>query len=251
MRRVVLLLLLLSGPVLADEVAGGGGDPVARLAALWPERGDPTKAQEALQLATTALAEQPDAPDRMFWKARFALWVGDTVAEPRERKRLGREAWEAGDRLARARPDWVAGHYFAAVGIGLYCSGAGVLSALGEGLDAKFNERLERALALDPRFEHQGPRLARGRYFFEMPWPKRSLAKSAAWFRQVLEDDPQNLRAMAWLAETMWRDGDAAGARWQLARVFDGHIDGDPPEEDRVKAIALRIARDVEATGAR
>ena len=250
MRRVALLLLVLPGAVLADGVAGRDGDPVARLAALWPERLDPTKAQEGLQLATTALTEQPDAPDRMFWAARFALWVGDTASEPRERKRLGREAWEVGDRLASARPDWVAGHYFAAVGIGLYCSGAGILSALGEGLDTKFNARLERALALDPRFEHQGPRLARGRYFFEMPWPKRNLARSAAWFRQVLDDDPRNLRAMAWLAETLWRDGDAAGARRQLARVSDGHVDGDPPEEERVKAIALRIAREVEGTGA-
>lgn len=253
MRCVALLVLLCPGLGLAEEAAREpvpAAEQLARLASLWAERTDPAKADEALRLATAALAERPDAPDRMFWKARFALWVGDRITDPKERKRLGREAWDVGDELARARPEWVAGHYFAAVGIGLYCSGAGVLSVLGEGLDSKFTERLERALALDPRFEHQGPRLAKGRYFFEMPWPKRSLAKSAAWYQQALADDPRNLRAMAWLAETLWREGNVAAALTQLAHVREGHIEGDLPEEERVKAIALQVARDMEASGA-
>lgn len=253
MRRVALLVLLCPGLGLALEAAPEpvrAAEQVARLASLWAERTDPAKADEALRLATAALAERPDSPDRMFWKARFTLWVGDSVTDLKERKRLGREAWVVGDQLARARPEWVAGHYFAAVGIGLYSSGAGILSALGEGLDSKFNARLDRALALDPRFEYQGPRLARGRYFFEMPWPKRSLAKSTAWYEEALADDPRNLRAMAWLAETLWREGNVAAALTQLARVREGHIAGDLPEEERVKAIALRVARDMKASGA-
>ena len=253
MRCIALLVLLCPGLGRAEEDAREnvrGAEQVARVASLWAERRDPAKAEEALRLATAALAESPDAPDRMFWKARLLLWVGDSATDPKERKRFGRAAWDVGDRLARAKPEWVAGHYFAAVGIGLYCSGAGILSALAEGLDSKFNERLERALALDPRFERQGPRLAKGRYFFEMPWPKRSLAKSAVWYQHALADDPQNLRAMAWLAETLWREGDIAAALTQLARVHEGHIEGDLPEEERVKGIALQVARDMKASGA-
>jgi len=253
MRCIALLVLLCPSLGLAEEIAREpvrGAEQLAKVASLWAERRDPAKADEALGLATAALAERPDAPDRMFWKARLLLWVGDSVTDPKERKRLGREAWDLGDQLARAKPEWVAGHYFAAVGIGLYCSGAGILSALGEGLDSKFNARLERALALDPQFERQGPRLAKGRYFFEMPWPKRSLAKSAAWYQDALADDPRNLRAMAWLAETLWREGNVAAALTQLARVREGHIEGDLPEEERVKAIALRVAHDMKASGA-
>lgn len=253
MRAIALLVLLCPGLGLAEATARAPPPPVdleARLASLWTERSDLAKAGEALSLAAAALAERPDAPERMFWKARFALWVGDHAAEPRERRRLGRMAWEVGDQLARARPDWVAGYYFGAAAIGLYASGAGILSALAESLDSKFNERLERALALDPRFEHQGPRLARGRYFFEMPWPKRSLAKSAAWYEQALADDPRNLRAMTWLAETLWRDGNVPAARAQLTRVFEGHIEGDLPEEKRVKAIALQVAQHIDVSGA-
>ena len=83
-----------------------------------------------------------------------------------------------------------------------------------------------------------------------MPWPKRSLAKSAVWYQHALADDPRNLRAMAWLAETLWREGNVAAALTQLARVREGHIEGDLPEEERVKAIALRVAHDMEASGA-
>jgi hypothetical protein len=125
------------------------------------------------------------------------------------------------------------------------------MAALTEALDSKFTERLDRALALDPRFEHHGPGLAKGRYYFEMPWPKRSLAKSAAWYRRVLADDPKNLRAMAWLAETMWREGDVAGALAELANVQEGHIQGDVPEEERVKTLAQEITRRIESKGAR
>ena len=83
-----------------------------------------------------------------------------------------------------------------------------------------------------------------------MPWPKRSLAKSAVWYQQALADDPQNLRAMAWLAETLWREGNVAAALTQLARVHEGHIEADLPEEERVKGIALQVARDMKASGA-
>ena len=221
----LVLLLLRPGLCLAADAVA---DELASLAALWQERADAAKAEEGMRLATTALAARPDDAERMFWLARFELWAGEGASAPSEKKRLGQQAWAVADRLARARPDWVAGHYFRAAAIGLYCQGTGLFSALSEGLDSKFNERLERALALDPRFERNGPRLAKGRYYFEMPWPKGSLGKSAEWYRQALADDPNNLRAMTWLAETLWREGDIAGARVQLARARDGHIAGDP-----------------------
>jgi len=218
---------------------------------LWHERGDEAKAQEGLRLATSALVSSPEDVERMFWTARFELWVGDTLKDPKEKKRLGREAWELGDRLATAKPEGAAGPYFAAAGIVLYSQGIGILGVLSEGLESKFKARLERALALDPRFEHSGPRLAKGRYYFEMPWPKRDLGKSAAWYRQALAEDPENLRAMAWLAETLWRDGDISGAQVQLARVRDGHGAGDPAEEERAKAIGRHIAQEMVAHGTR
>ncbi|MGZ6164032.1 MAG: tetratricopeptide repeat protein, partial [Myxococcaceae bacterium] len=79
----------------------------------------------------------------------------------------------------------------------------------------------------------------------------RNLGKSAAWYRTALALDPSNMRAMAWLAETLWRDGDVAGARAQLARVQETHVPDDPPEEARVKSIAQKIAAQMDKEGAK
>ena len=126
-----------------------------------------------------------------------------------------------------------------------------ILRALGEGLEGKFNERLDKAIELDSSFQHQMPLLAKGRYYFELPWPKRNLGKSAGFYRRALAAEPGNLRGMAWLAETLWRDGDVAGARAQIARVQDGRLPDDPAEEARAKSIARKVAAQMEKEGAK
>ncbi len=257
--RWTCLLVSLICPVLclaADGADAGSpstsGDPtLAALDALWHERGDPAKAEEGIRQASAAVAAKPDDVERMFRLARATLWVGDGEENNDRKQKLGREVWEVGDRIVKARPAWVGGHYYAAAGIGIYSQAVGILKALGEGLESKFNERLDKAIEIDPRFQHEMPLIAKGRYYFELPWPKRNLGKSANWYRKALALDPNNLRATAWLAETLWRDGDVAGARAQLAKVEEGHVPGDPAEEARVKSIARKIAAQMDKEGAR
>ena len=263
MRWTRLLLFLASpGVCLAADGADGGappppavtaaGDPtVSALDALWRERGDPAKAEEAIQQASAALARRPDDAELLYRAARATLWVGDGEQNNDRKQKLGREVWDLGDRLVKARPAWVGGYYYAAAGIGIYSQAVGILKALGEGLEGKFNERLDKAIQMDPRFQHEMPLIAKGRYFFELPWPKRNLGKSATWYRKALSLEPNNLRATAWLAETLWRDGDVSGARAQLARVEGGHDPDDPAEEARVKSIARKIAEQMDKEGAR
>ena len=64
-------------------------------------------------------------------------------------------------------------------------------------------------------------------------------------------DSSRSFAATAWLAETLWRDGDVAGARAQLAKVQEGHVPDDPPEEARVKSIARKIAAQMDKEGAK
>ncbi len=259
MRWTCLLFLLVCPAVClaADTADAGppspsGADPtLAALDALWRERGDPARAEEGIRQAQAALAARPDDVERMFRLARATLWVGDGLENGDRKQKLGREVWEVGDRMAKARPGWVGGHYYGAAGIGIYSQAVGILKALGEGLESKFNERLDKAIEMDPRFQHEMPLIAKGRYYFELPWPKRNLGKSANWYRKALSLDPNNLRAMAWLAETLWRDGDVAGARAQLARVQEGHMPDDAPEEARVKDIARKIAAQMDKEGGR
>jgi len=257
--RWTWLILLSLRPVLglaAEGVDGGasatGADgTIATLDQLWRDRGDQAKADEAIRVGTTALAARPDDVDLMYRVARATLWVADGEDNNDRKQKLGREVWDLGERMVKARPAWVGGHYYAAAGIGIYSQAVGILRALGEGLEGKFNERLDRAIEIDPRFQHEMPLLAKGRYYFELPWPKRNLGKSAAWYRKALTLAPDNLRAKAWLAETLWRDGDVAGARAQLTQVREGRLPDDPAEEARVKSIGRHIAAEMDKEGAR
>ena len=252
--RWTCLLFLLSVPALcwaADPVDGGPPAAMALLAtnpatatmdALWQARGDPAKAEEALTQGAAALAASPADADLQYRLVRATLWVADGEENADRKQKLGREVWDLGEKLVKARPTWVGGYYYAAAGIGVYSQAVGILRALGEGLEGKFNERLDKAIEMDSAFQHQMPLLAKGRYYFELPWPKRNLGKSAAFYRRALVADPANLRGMAWLGETLWRDGDVAGARAQLLRVQDGRIPEDPAEEARAKSIARKVA---------
>ena len=259
MRWMCLFFSLLCPAVcLAADAADAGtpstsGDPtLTALDALWRERGDPARAEEGIRQCEAALAAKPDDVERMFRVARAKLWVGDGLENNDDRKqKLGREVWEIGDRMVKAKPAWVGGHYYAAAGIGIYSQAVGILKALGEGLESKYNQRLDRAIEMDPRFQKEMPLIAKGRYYFELPWPKRNLGKSATWYRKALALNPNNLRATAWLAETLWRDGDVAGAKAQVAKVAEGHEPDDPADEARSKSIAKKIAAQMEKEGAR
>lgn len=235
----------------AGAATPGDGGPYAAIDALWRERGDPAKAEEGIRQATAALAAHPDDVELMFRLARASLWVGDGEENNDRKQKLGREVWDLGDKMVKAKPPWVGGHYYAAAGIGIYSQAVGILKALGEGLESKFNDRLDRAIEIDQKFQREMPLIAKGRYYFELPWPKRNLGKSATWYRKALALDPDNMRATAWLAETLWRDGDVAGARAQLARVQEIHLADDPAEEARVKSIARKIAAQMEKEGAK
>ena len=42
----------------------------------------------------------------------------------------------------------------------------GVLQALMQGFEGRFNERLEQALKMDPSYDNAGALIAKGRYYF-------------------------------------------------------------------------------------
>jgi hypothetical protein len=113
--RWTCLLLSLVGPAVclaADGVDGGppstSADPaLVAIDALWRERGDPAKAEEGIRQSQAALAAKPEDVDRMYRLARAELWVGDGLENNEDRKqKLGREVWELGDRMVKARPAW-------------------------------------------------------------------------------------------------------------------------------------------------
>lgn len=252
MHRLVLLCLLCPVVALAaDDVDAGPSAAVqaasyAELDALWPRREEPGVQAQLLEATAAAVKDHPLDFGFLWRAARIRLWAGDGETDNEKKKAFGQATWELGDRAARATPGAVEGYYFAASGIGSYSQAVGILNALGQGLESKFNERLDKAINIDAKYAHAAPPAVKGRYYFELPWPKRNLGKSQDWLKKALNLDPNALRAMAWLAETQWKDGNTAEARATLARLAAGSLPSDAAEEHRCKAMGQKIAQEMD-----
>jgi tetratricopeptide (TPR) repeat protein len=242
MRLILLaLLLLVASPSLAAEP-----QVLAELDALFAKRGDAAAFKELEAALKKASAAAPDDYELVWRQARSRQWEADGAKDERLKKALGRQTWDLGERAVKLAPERVEGHYYAATGIGAYSQAVGIMKALGEGLEGKFNERLDKALQLNPDFDGGAPLLAKGRYYYELPWPKRDLAKSASLYEKALAKFPGNLRAHLFLAETLLKDGKAEKAREAIQKVKQGSTAYDPAEARRVQELAKKVETEIE-----
>jgi hypothetical protein len=149
---------------------------------------------------------------------------------------------ELGKRAVAVKPGGVEGNFYGANGAGQYSQEIGILKALGKGMEGIFNGFIDKAIQIDPTFEAGGPYVVKGRYYYELPWPKRSYSKSAEMYHKALGVQPQNVRAQVYLAETLLADGDAKGAKVQVDAAL-AHTVGayDPPEEARAMKFAAEL----------
>ncbi|HXX31578.1 MAG TPA: hypothetical protein VEJ89_12815 [Myxococcaceae bacterium] len=247
MHRVAILVALCSAGALAADGPDGGAAPstFADLDALWLQRDQPGAQDKLLQLTADGVRDHPQDFEVLWRAARIRLWAADGESGDKKRD-IAKEAWDLGDRATKARPQAVEGNYYAAASIGSYSQAVGILNALAQGLESKFNERLDKAIAIDSKYAHAAPPAVKGRYYFELPWPKRNLRKSADWLKKALGLDPSALRPLVWLAETQWRDGDPAAARASLAKVEAGSMPDDPAEERRCKELGKKLAAEMD-----
>ena len=132
---------------------------------------------------------------------------------------MSKQTWDLGDKVARLAPTMAEGYYYGALGVGQFSEAVGILNALAQGLEGKFNERLDKSIQLNPNLDNGGPMLTKGRYFYSLPWPMRNLGKSAEWYNKVLAKHPFNLRAHLYLAETLLADGKAKEAKPHIDQI--------------------------------
>ena len=236
MRSLLLALaVLLAAPALAATP-----EELASLDALHKRRAEGPALKELEAALNKALEAAPEDYELLWRKSRLLQWQADALGA-KAKMVLGRQAWDLGDHARKLAPERVEGHYYAAVGLGAYAQGMGVLKALSEGIEGKFNERLDKAIKLDAGFERGAPLVAKARYYYELPWPKRDLKKSAALYEKVLSTNPENLRAWTYLAETRLADGEEKQADEAIQKALAGATDYDPPEAQRVLPEARKV----------
>jgi hypothetical protein len=242
------LVALLEPPIPAAAPANPAASDaatLARLDELWKRRDDPAVLAEQKALIDKTLPRAGKDYGFMWRAARLYFWISDDPGLGRdERTRVGKYAWDLGERAVALNPNDVAGHFWAMGGMGNYSLGLGVVRALAQRIDGKFRERITRAEALDPRYASGGIPVAWGRYYAKMPWPKYDEKKARASYARAMQINPNNLRARVFLAELMLEEDQPAEGRRLLEEVINAPVGKyDAPEEKRCKILAARALR--------
>lgn len=243
--RLLLLSVLVSLPALAQPASAA--DVVTKLDELWKTRDEAASLKAADEALTEGLKAFPDDYSLLWRAARARWWVADGPVDEKLRKQVAKEGWTFAERAVKAKGDGIEGHYYIALNIGAYSQAVGILKALGEGLEGKFNDELDKARKSDATYDRHGPVNAKGRYYWELPWPKRDLAKSRAELQIVTAKQPEHLRAWLYLAETELKDGNAKEAKAAIEKALAGSDAYDPPEARRVKKWAKPVAEAIDA----
>jgi hypothetical protein len=219
--------------------------PVEQFDALWPRRDNTAVAKQLQGIVNEGLKRNPNEYGLLWRSARLTQWQADGLDSDEYKKLLGKQCWDLGNKAVAQEPNRVESQYVTAACIGAYSEGTGIVSALSQGLEGKFNGHLDKAISLNPRYSSCAPLIAKGRYFFKLPWPKRDLDKSAAEYQKAIAACPQALRAYLWLAETQLDQDHAKQAKVSVEKALQGSVDYDPPEGRRVKVWAKTLEKKI------
>ena len=255
---IVLASILLTAPAARAQAPTAAAPAAAAPASAAPAASPALAAILAEADAAYLLRDQPGkmaadlsalrkaetiAPDdyEVLWRlARHHYWLADDPQIANEEKaRIGKLAWAYGDRATQANPGRVEGWFFASAGVGMYSLGISIVTALFDGMESKYVDRLKKAQSADPAFYQHGADVAWGRYYYELPWPKYDGEKSERAYRKALRSSPVNLRAKVYLADLYAKEDHPAEARKLLEAVLAAKPGAyDEPEERRCQALA-------------
>lgn len=173
--------------------------------ALWEERSEVRKVEEAIDAYTKVLEANPENYEAHWKIARAYFLLGDMLDEIQENsskhKELGKEGMRYGERASALNPLGIEGHYYYGLCLAKYTLGISFLTALTEGLASKYETHMEQALAINKNYDSAGPLMALGRYWHKIPWPKRDMKKSIAYLEEAIANAPMNIRGRFYLAE--------------------------------------------------
>jgi tetratricopeptide (TPR) repeat protein len=255
---MALVALLTAAPALAsrasvapDAEVGGlrASADIAALDAFWPLRDQPAAARGFAPRLERALRASPDDPELLWRAARWYAWRAQSATDREQRKREGKLAWHYAERALEIAPDSIPVRYWAALSVGAYGQSIGALAALRQGIEGKFRSNLDYVIEREPTYDGGSALLALGRYYFEMPWPKRDMRKAERYLELALKVNPDNLRAKLYLAEILAGKGEA-GAKRALAILDEvlaaGEGSGDGPERRQVQRMARTLKPKIE-----
>ncbi|MBI5480997.1 MAG: hypothetical protein HY906_19215 [Deltaproteobacteria bacterium] len=185
-------------------------------------------AWEAIYFYKEVLKVDPNNFEANWKLARSYYSLSDAIASNKRKKELGAEGLKYGEAAAKLQPGRIEGWFYGVICLGEYSMGIGVLTALKQGIEGKFKGMLDKAMAINPNFDHAGPPRAYGRFYYKLPWPKRDYKKSEQYLLDSRRRSPAKVRTYFYLAELYDADGRKADALAQLREC----VAMDPRKED-------------------
>ena len=211
----------------------------ARFDELWARRDSPGAVKELQAIVDQQVAADPSSFQANLRLAELLNWRADSRdVDGDEKARLARKAWDAAEKALAVKPNDAVAHYQAAIGVGLYAEGAGMITALRQGLEGKFRDHTQAAMRLDPNYQDGGPEVVWGRYFFRLPWPKRDVDQATRILTDAVRAHPRNLRAKLFLADCYADKDRSEDGKALVQQILSAPPGRDLPDDRKVKAQA-------------
>lgn len=237
-----------AGPA-AVPAAPVAADFSAKLDAHWVTRDAPESIKQQNLAVSEGLKAFPNDYE-LLWRCARHKWFtadGQDADHGTQKKALAKEAWGYADRALKVKPGAFEAHYYKALSIGAYSEAIGILTALSEGIESQFVENLDLALKANEAYDRAGPLRAKGRYYAQLPWPKRDREKAVEFLNKAIKLSPEHTRSHLYLAEVYLQAGKPKEAHAAMRKVYSLSPDFDPPEGRRVLAWSKPIAAQIEA----
>ena len=230
------LALCLAGSALAATTA----ELIAQGDALYAQRADLAKAQEAAKLYAQALAQDPKSEQAAWKLSRTWYWVGSHV--PKDQKLAAfQKGVDAAKQAVAINPKSLPGHYWLGVNYGVYGSAKGIMESLS--LVDPIKKEMALVIDLDPNYEAGGPYRVLGRLYFKLPGIfGGDNAKAVDYLKTAVAKGPQRYLNHIYLAEIYTEEDQQHEANQLLQAVIAGPAEpGYEPETAEWKVQAKKM----------
>ncbi|MCP4805227.1 MAG: tetratricopeptide repeat protein [Proteobacteria bacterium] len=217
----------------AEDVVVDATDAAAvhkRADVLWLQRDWGGHTDEAIELLKAADKANPGDFETNWQLARF-YYVKANTKSGDTKATLGKKGWDHAEAAKKLNPGAVEGYYWTSACAGAYGNGAGIMTALKDGVGDVFVENAEKAISIDADHDDGGPYRALGRFYVSTPWPVGDLDKAIELLEKANASEPNSAVNAYFLADAYHEDGnDTKAKEWATkAAGMDPKTNGDPP----------------------